>query len=97
MAANPVVSIVGVDWGTTHRRAYAITADGQCAREISDADGALACKGRFPAALDTALQGLHTTPTRVVMSGMVGSASGWQEVPYLDCGVALAQLPARAR
>lgn len=29
----------------------------------------------------------------VVMSGMVGSAGGWREVPYLSTGVALAELP----
>jgi 2-dehydro-3-deoxygalactonokinase len=27
------------------------------------------------------------------MSGMVGSASGWQEVDYLDASVPLEQLP----
>jgi 2-dehydro-3-deoxygalactonokinase len=96
MAANPAVSIVGVDWGTTHRRAYAITGDGQCAREVSDSDGALACKGRFPAALDSALQALDVHGTGVVLAGMVGSALGWHEVPYVDSSVPVQDLAAHA-
>ena len=96
MAANSAISIVGVDWGTTHRRAYAITGEGQLAREVSDADGALACKGRFPSALDAALQGLEVPGTRVVLAGMVGSALGWHEVPYVDSSVPLQDLAAHA-
>jgi 2-dehydro-3-deoxygalactonokinase len=30
----------------------------------------------------------------VLMSGMVGSASGWQEVDYLDSSIPVQQLPA---
>jgi len=96
MAANSAVTIVGVDWGTTHRRAHAITGEGQLAREVSDADGALACKGRFPSALDAALQGLEVPGTRVVLAGMVGSALGWHEVPYVDSSVPLQDLAAHA-
>ncbi|TAH10289.1 MAG: 2-dehydro-3-deoxygalactonokinase [Curvibacter sp.] len=96
MAANPDVSIVGVDWGTTHRRAYALRSDGQCARESSDSEGALACKGRFPAALNTALQALNVDGVSVVLAGMVGSALGWHEVPYVDGSVPLQDLAAHA-
>ena len=38
---------VGVDWGTTHRRGYALAADGRCLAEHADADGMLAARGRF--------------------------------------------------
>ncbi|MFY8043292.1 MAG: 2-dehydro-3-deoxygalactonokinase [Rhodoferax sp.] len=96
MAANPDVSIVGVDWGTTHRRAYAIDGDGQCAREVSDSDGALACKGRFPDALRAVLHALNVDGPRVVLAGMVGSALGWHEVPYVDSSVPLQDLAAHA-
>jgi len=89
------VEVVGVDWGTTHRRAYALDADGVCVNEFSDSDGAMACKGRFAPALETALNQLQATPKLIVMSGMVGSALGWHEVPYVDGGVALDALPAR--
>mgnify|MGYP006958844599 CR=1 FL=1 len=30
MSLKPTASIVGVDWGTTHRRAYAISPSGEC-------------------------------------------------------------------
>ena len=88
-----MAAFVGIDWGTTHRRSYALDAMGACTHSQDDGDGALACKGRFPLALRAALKGLHANPARVVMSGMVGSALGWQEAPYLDAAVALADLP----
>ncbi|MBX9818905.1 MAG: 2-dehydro-3-deoxygalactonokinase [Burkholderiaceae bacterium] len=96
MAATSEVSIVGVDWGTTHRRAYAINAQGLCLNDMSDADGALACKGRFPSALDAALSALGTRPAGVVLAGMVGSALGWHEVPYVDSRVPVQALAAHA-
>ncbi len=96
MAATSEVSIVGVDWGTTHRRAYAINAQGLCLHDMSDADGALACKGRFPSALDAALSTLGTRPAGVVLAGMVGSALGWHEVPYVDSRVPVQALATHA-
>jgi 2-dehydro-3-deoxygalactonokinase len=92
MQATHQTAFVGVDWGTTHRRAYRLDATGNCRAEFSDDDGALACKGRFPTALETAIQHLQVLPERVVMSGMVGSALGWHEVPYLDEAVALDEI-----
>ena len=92
MHTNKPVPVVGVDWGTTHRRAYALNSDGKCIAEMSDNDGALACKGRFPAALDVAIGELKVLPQSVVMSGMVGSALGWLEVPYVNESTALSDL-----
>jgi 2-dehydro-3-deoxygalactonokinase len=88
---------VGLDWGTTHRRAYALDAAGTCLREYADDEGALACKGRFGSALQTALIHLHVAPGPVVMSGMVGSALGWQEVPYVNGDVPLNELAQHVR
>ncbi len=89
---NRDIVLVGVDWGTTHRRAYALNAQGQCIAELEDDEGALACKGRFPQALAALLSKLEAEPTEVVMSGMVGSALGWVTVPYVDENVALPRL-----
>ncbi|MBC7599377.1 MAG: 2-dehydro-3-deoxygalactonokinase [Polaromonas sp.] len=88
------MKVVGVDWGTTHRRAYALDASGECIDTFADSDGAMACKGRFAAALHAALTQLQAGPELVVLSGMVGSALGWHEVPYVDRSVALDALPA---
>ena len=89
---NRDIVLVGVDWGTTHRRAYALDARGVCIAEHADDEGALACKNRFPQALKSLLAGMGAEPAQVVMSGMVGSALGWVTVPYASADVALTQL-----
>lgn len=92
MALNTAIEVVGVDWGTTHRRAYGLDANGQCVAEHADGEGALACKGRFAEALRGLLDTLRAQPQAVILSGMVGSALGWQVVPYVDSSVALTSL-----
>ena len=92
MAINAAIEVVGVDWGTTHRRAYGLNREGQCVAEHADGEGALACKGRFGQALQSLLLALNAQPRAVILSGMVGSALGWQVVPYVDGAVDLAAL-----
>lgn len=86
--------LLGIDWGSSNRRAYLIDRDGQVLSRHSDDRGMLAVRGNFPQAL-AELLALMQVDARVpvVMSGMVGSAQGWQEIPYLDTGVALSSLP----
>jgi 2-dehydro-3-deoxygalactonokinase len=89
--------LVGIDWGTTNRRAYVLDSTGECLRRHEDASGTLACSGQFMPSLQDLLEQLQVPPmTPVLMSGMVGSAQGWQQVPYLDCAVPLARLPQAA-
>lgn len=86
---------VGIDWGTTHRRGYVVAAgDGHCLAEHRDAQGMLAARGRFPAAAAELLAalGVADPAVPVLMSGMVGSAQGWVEAPYLGLDVPLLQL-----
>lgn len=86
--------LLGIDWGTSRRRAYLIDAQGQCLRRFEDAHGALSARGHFAESLQALQQQLEVDAlVPVVMSGMVGSAMGWQEVAYLDNSVALARLP----
>lgn len=79
--------IVGIDWGTTHRRAYLLDGAGNLLAVQHDGQGMLAARGHFPAALASLLAPWHELiagiATTVVMAGMVGSAQGWREVPYL--------------
>nr|WP_154379482.1 2-dehydro-3-deoxygalactonokinase [Duganella guangzhouensis] len=89
-------NIVGIDWGTSNRRAYLIDQNGACLAEHEDGQGMLAVGGRehFGASLAGLLAAMQLpADSPVIMSGMVGSASGWQEVDYLDAGVPLTQLP----
>ena len=88
------VQAVGVDWGTTHRRAYALDAQSHCVRELADDQGALACQGRHAESLHELLKQLQARPRQVLLSGMAGSAMGWQLVPYVDASVALTDLGA---
>jgi 2-dehydro-3-deoxygalactonokinase len=87
-------ALIGIDWGTTNRRGYLLDAEGRCLAEHEDGDGMLAARGRFDAALQTmrAALGVADTPLPAVLSGMVGSASGWIEAPYLDLAVPLTRL-----
>ncbi|MBP6901408.1 MAG: 2-dehydro-3-deoxygalactonokinase [Burkholderiaceae bacterium] len=81
---------VGIDWGTTHRRAWYFI-DGRLQARHADDLGLLRAAPDFAGALQTLLQALGAPErSRVVMAGMVGSASGWQEVPYLPAGRPLA-------
>lgn len=88
----PSVPVVAVDWGTTHRRAYAVGHDSQCLAEYEDDQGAMAARGRFGEALQQALQALGVAPQRIVLTGMVGSALGWHNVPYVGADVPLTAL-----
>lgn len=91
------IDVVGVDWGTTHRRAYALDKLGRCVAEHADGEGALVCKGRFAESLAQLLGTLQAKPRAVILSGMVGSALGWQVVPYVDGSAPLDKLAGHAK
>ena len=87
------LSIV-VDWGTSNFRAYLVQADGQCLERIDSADGLNNIERPFA---DVLLG--HIThwlqqygPLTALLSGMVGSPSGWREVPHLASPASVAQL-----
>jgi 2-dehydro-3-deoxygalactonokinase len=79
-------AFIGIDWGTTHRRAALVAADGRLISERADGEGALACAGRFRASLEALIASWPEAHAAlpVVMAGMVGAAIGWQAVPYLE-------------
>ena len=96
--APPFDALVGIDWGTTHRRSYWLACGGTLVAERGDDLGLLSAKGPgwFAQALDSALASFDGLPADapVVMSGMVGSAQGWHAVPYLGLDVPLTALGA---
>ena len=87
-------AFIGIDWGTTHRRAALIATNGSLISERVDGEGALACGGRFRASLEALIAGWPQADPAlpVVMAGMVGSAIGWQVVPYLQRETPLSDL-----
>jgi 2-dehydro-3-deoxygalactonokinase len=89
------IACIVADWGTTNLRVWAMGADGRMLAQRSSSRGLLAVEGgRFADALQEAcgewFAGDRQLP--VIMCGMVGSKSGWKEVPYLAAPIALDRL-----
>ncbi|MGB3315826.1 MAG: 2-dehydro-3-deoxygalactonokinase [Albidovulum sp.] len=75
---------IGVDWGSTHMRAFVIGPGGAVLAELNAAGGAGLSPEDFEPAL-LSLIGPYLTAGRVVpviACGMVGSREGWHEVAY---------------
>lgn len=84
--------LVALDWGSSHLRAYLVDADGAILDERRSDAGASRITGGamgFDAALTTLLANWAPADAPLWACGMVGSAHGWQEVPYLDCPATL--------
>jgi 2-dehydro-3-deoxygalactonokinase len=93
MSAPPRL-LLGIDWGSSNRRAYLVDAAGACVATRADDQGMLAVRPDFAGSFATLMAEMNIRPeTPAVASGMVGSAQGWREVPYLDIGVPLEALP----
>ena len=82
---------IGVDWGTTNRRAYRIDGGGQPVDEFEDGRGVLSVEGGgFPAAVAAIRDRLGDLP--MLMGGMIGSNRGWIEAPYVPSPAGLDEL-----
>jgi len=84
----PQARLVALDWGTSSLRAFLLGDGGACLEERVRPWGIMHLpEGGFEAALqDIAgdwLQGDGALP--VLACGMVGSAQGWREAPYVTC------------
>lgn len=84
--------MLGIDWGTSNRRAYLLDEHGELVRQYNDENGILKVNGNFEAALKHLLYTLGLGSADVVMSGMVGSRNGWRETPYLPVDQPLSRL-----
>ncbi|KQV27068.1 2-dehydro-3-deoxygalactonokinase [Massilia sp. Root335] len=86
--------LLGIDWGTSNRRAYLVDAAGTRLAERADDQGMLAARPDFAGSFARLLAAMDVdADVPVVASGMVGSAQGWRDIPYLDIGVPLEALP----
>jgi 2-dehydro-3-deoxygalactonokinase len=86
MASGQQAALLALDWGTSSLRAYLLGADGQVLASRNESWGIMHLpEGGFAGALESLcgdwLQLQAGLP--VIASGMVGSAQGWVEVPYV--------------
>ena len=87
--------MIAIDWGTSSFRAYRLDAQGGVLEQRSAAAGLLACGGVFEPVLAEQLSGW--SDELIVMAGMIGSRSGWHEVPYVACPAGLEEIAAGMR
>jgi 2-dehydro-3-deoxygalactonokinase len=75
--------LIGVDWGTTHLRAYRLGEDGAvlAARSSSEGMGSLRPEA-FAPTLAKLLGDWWRAGIDIVCCGMVGARQGWMEAPY---------------
>ncbi|WP_323991267.1 2-dehydro-3-deoxygalactonokinase [Nguyenibacter sp. L1] len=88
MRGDPAAgALIGIDWGTSSLRAWRMSATGAVLAEAQAPWGILNLPdGGFPAALARLLADLNgDAGLKLIACGMVGSASGWHEVGYVDC------------
>jgi 2-dehydro-3-deoxygalactonokinase len=85
---------VAVDWGSSARRAYALSAAGEVTDEMEDGVGTLTiARDRFPSEVAALRSRFDARP--LLMAGMVGSNRGWIEAPYVPCPATLAEVAAK--
>ncbi|WP_430364033.1 2-dehydro-3-deoxygalactonokinase [Trinickia sp. NRRL B-1857] len=86
LTARP--ALIGLDWGTTAMRAYLFDALGNVVDSRASDEGIMRLPepGGFEAAFESACGAwLASSPNLpVIAAGMVGSAQGWCEAPYVD-------------
>jgi 2-dehydro-3-deoxygalactonokinase len=86
-------AVVAIDWGSTHRRIHVLDAAGRVLASRHDARGVTADGPIDHAAEVAAIRAEHGN-LPVLAAGMIGSARGWVEVPYMACPTGLDALAA---
>lgn len=82
--------LIGLDWGSTSLRAFLLAEDGEVMATRSSLEGCSVLNGSasaFQSSLDQLVgDWLSDFPgLKLIACGMVGSAHGWLEVPYVAC------------
>lgn len=84
-----------IDWGTSNFRAFAMQEDGTLVGKTERNLGLLQVEGgEFASVLESILQDWlgEYQHLPIYMAGMVGSAQGWIDVPYVEAPVSLPML-----
>jgi 2-dehydro-3-deoxygalactonokinase len=77
--------MIALDWGTSSLRGWLLDPDGRVLVQDRSAHGIMRLpEGGFPAAFEALTRNWDRT-LPAIACGMVGSAQGWREVPYLLC------------
>jgi 2-dehydro-3-deoxygalactonokinase len=93
-----MTQLIGLDWGTTSLRAYRFDGNGQVVESrhrpsgiMQITEGGAGRSGGFARALDQACgDWIAADPGGPVLAcGMVGSAQGWREAPYVEIPASL--------
>jgi 2-dehydro-3-deoxygalactonokinase len=86
-------AFIAVDWGTSNARFALCDAAGQ-SLEMREGPGAAQSRGRFAEVFDESTAAWRAAHGALPawMCGMVGSAFGWVEAPYLPCPADLNEL-----
>jgi 2-dehydro-3-deoxygalactonokinase len=81
------------DWGTSNLRLGLCSEDGQVL-ELRKGPGAAQSRGKFAETLDALSADWRTAHGHlpILLCGMVGSAFGWREAPYLGCPAQMLEL-----
>lgn len=88
---SSLAQYIAVDWGTTNRRSYLIGQDGEVLDTFRDGHGILSLNtGMYPAEVAAIRSRFGQLP--MIAAGMIGSASGWKEAPYVAAPAGLAEL-----
>ena len=78
--------LIGVDWGGSNLRAFAIDAQGRAGAQSEIACPALSlAAGGHAAVLDRLIADWRRPGLPVLVCGMAGARNGWQEVAYCPC------------
>jgi len=86
-------ALIGIDWGTSNRRAWLFDPGGGIVAKRCDENGiAKNSATGFAESLHFLIGDWPRSPT--LMAGMVGSRSGWIEAPYIECPAGLADIAA---
>jgi 2-dehydro-3-deoxygalactonokinase len=83
--------LITIDWGSSRRRALLLSPDGVVIDERTDDRGVLSMGAWDYKPAICEMKGLFGDHP-IVMSGMVGSRSGWVEVPYVPAPATLIDL-----
>lgn len=95
-------ALLALDWGTSSLRAFLMDAQGQVLQQRATQRGITQLSAPGPAGFEHALSEIGGDWLRawpglpVVAGGMVGSAQGWMEAPYVPCPADVASLAQRA-